>query len=528
MFNLECDVNIAFFNLNFDGSQFIKWLITESGLEVRNDSYFTPKGTIKILESERRLYSIEIRGFNGRLITMIDIANFLVGVTLNKACEDWLNDKKVEIESKQFLKEPATPLEKEYAIKDAELTYRLYLEVCDKGVIEGHKSITIAGRTIKHFKEFMGNEYSLKFYDFFYKNADPETIKEIKADFENEIRSGVRGGICEAWHKGVFDNCTHIDACSMYPTQCIKPLIPIGGLLIDKPNSAYTKIVYPSGFYTLKEGKVPNMQWRSKSQCRAYHFISEYEAGEFVSDFYLDGTYPIWLDEYELIKRTYDVYQEDIEKEYYIEMANNSVLANYVKMLYEGKQNNSGSKRLYYKYLLNALYGKFLSRPDGLSIDYVFDGDSWHRIKVNTEKNTYYLPLGSWIAMSGRVSLINAIHSINESDFLYCDTDSIIFKGSKMPKVNIGNYLGDWSIEQEDVKVNVVGAKTYQELTTKGKLITKCGGLPTTEKSKLEWLQLQEGLTVETHKPKRDKDSWAINIEDVTYTINTRANTWLR
>jgi len=65
--------------------------------------------------------------------------------------------------------------------------------------------------------------------------------------------------------------------------------------------------------------------------------------------------------------------------------------------------------------------------------------------------------------MMGRVTLMSKIISIPSENFLYCDTDSMIFKGNIMPDINIGKELGDWSIEKEHVKVNVVGAKTYQE-----------------------------------------------------------------
>ena len=76
-------------------------------------------------------------------------------------------------------------------------------------------------------------------------------------------------------------------------------------------------------------------------------------------------------------------------------MRENIVLKAYVNTLYEGKKNNKGAKRLYYKYLLNALYGKFLTRPDGITIDYFQEDDGWHRVKLASEKTTYYLPLGN-------------------------------------------------------------------------------------------------------------------------------------
>jgi len=228
LFSLNKDSNIAFFNLNFDSSQFIKWLISESGLVLEKDGFYITKGHIKILESERKMYSIQIRPENGRLIRMFDIANFLQGVTLNQACLSWIGKEKIEIESKKFPKQPATTLEKEYAITDARLTYELYLKLLEEEVIEGHKTLTIGGRTLKHFKSFMLDNYELRLMQYFYKGASPEEIQIITSTFENEIRQGVRGGICQAWHKGIFDNCIHIDAKSMYPTQMVKDFIPIG------------------------------------------------------------------------------------------------------------------------------------------------------------------------------------------------------------------------------------------------------------------------------------------------------------
>lgn len=224
----DSDVTIAFFNMNFDVSQFLKFMVSQLDLEFWNDALFIPKGCIQILESERQLYLVQIRTFKGRLIRMIDIANFLVGVTLNKACESWLGKQKVEIESKKFPKEPATPLERKYAMVDAQLTYELYNELVKNEVIEGQKTVTIAGRTLRHFKQFIKERFGLTFEEYFYKGASPEEIYKIQELFEQEIRYGVRGAITESYQNGVFGNCLHLDARSMYPTQCVRDFIPIG------------------------------------------------------------------------------------------------------------------------------------------------------------------------------------------------------------------------------------------------------------------------------------------------------------
>lgn len=293
--------------------------------------------------------------------------------------------------------------------------------------------------------------------------------------------------------------------------------------------------MYPSGYYELKDDKVPCIQWRSKAQCNRYKFKNNYDAGDYIKDFYLDGSYPIWQEEYDIIKQCYNVTQESIEKVWYIELAENTILKPYIEHLYKGKQTNTGSRKLYYKYLLNALYGKFLTRPDGIGIDYQVINGKWTRVKIPTEKKVNYMPLGSWIAMMGRVTLMKAILSIDQEDFIYCDTDSIIFKGDKFPNVEIGENLKQWGYEIKNVCCNIVGPKTYQELkidydgyNMKRTFITKCGGLPRKDKDKVPWGTLSEGLIVQTAKPRRDTETWAINIEPIEYTINTRATAFFR
>ena len=528
LFGLNKDINIAFFNINFDASQFLKYLVTRLDLEIWREPFFVPKGCMQILESERNLYMIQIRTKQGHLIRMIDTANFLVGVTLNKACKDWLGKEKIDLPTKKFLKAPATEIEIQYAMKDAQLTYELFIKLMEEGVIEGFKAVTIAGRTLKHFKSFMLENYAVKFNDYFYKGASKEDVLAMQDMFEREARPGVRGGICQAWHKGVFKDCLHVDACSMYPSQCVRDFIPVGGLLEEPPDCKYTSIIFPIGYYRLKDGKVPNIQWRTKAQCDRYRYMNKYEPGDFVRDFYLDGSYPIWMEEYEIIRECYESINEEIKKTYYIELGENTVLKPYVEKLYKGKQTNTGSRKQYFKCLLNSLYGKFLTRPDGIGIDYISVNGEWKRVKVETNKTVYYLPLGSWIAMMGRVTLMKAILSIPEEDFLYCDTDSIIMrKNGAFPDIKIGNDLGTWSIEQDGVDANIVGPKTYQELTRDGKVITKCGGLPSEDKAKLKWLELKEGLVVHTAKPRRDTETWAINFEEIDFTINTRASALL-
>lgn len=512
--------------MDFDVSQFLYYMTTTADYNIKHvgeeDRYTTKKGDMCILESDRNMYSVSFRTkSNGRLIWMVDIANFLPGSSLNSACAGWLGDQKVEIESKKFLKKLPTPIEQKYAMKDADLTYRLFVELNKVGVIEGQKFVTIAGRTMHHFKEHLMTNYGLTFDQYFFKSDDLQFINNQKALYESLLRPSTRGGMCMAVHTGMFTHCNHIDARSMYPTQGHKDYIPTGEMLFEKPGGKYTSMIYPIGYFRVKEDKLPYFQWRTKAQCARYVLDDVYEPGNYVKNCTLDGSYGIWQEEWEVIKRNYDIEDLDIEKQYYFELEKNTALKSYFEEVYMGKMNNTGSVKMFYKYLLNSLYGKFLSNPDGVSIDYI-DGQ---RIKVEEhERTTFYLPIGMWIAMGGRVDLFNAMNSIDSADVLYCDTDSIIYKGNKMPNVNIGKYMGDWSLEAEDIDVNIIGPKTYQELSKDGTLITKCAGMPRDIIAQQTWGSVYEGMTVQCRKPRRDPITWAINFEETEYTVSTRAS----
>lgn len=532
--SLDVDADLFFFNIQFDASQFISYLCRQSGYEFNYDenrSWQLHKGECSILESESRMYSINIRTFHGRLIHMIDTANFLPGSTLNRACRDWIGKEKVHLDSKRFKKAPTVGIERTYAMEDAKLTYELSQALIEQGVIEGHRVVTIAGRTIRHFQDYLKDEYGFRFDEYFFPGMDRDEIAAAKQEFEDLLRPSVRGGITMAVHTGLYEDCTHIDARSMYPTQCIKPTIPIGPILYHKPDGPSFRIVYPSGFFRLKEGRIPYFQWRSKWHCARYHWLTPYEPGEYVKDCMLDGSLALWEDEWNIIRESYECIDVEITQEIWFQGAENVPLNDYVRYLYKGKQENVGSVKLYFKILLNSLYGKFLTRPDGTVIHYV----NGQRIKVEeTDRHTYYLPLGSWIAMGGRVQLYRAMSSLPVDDVLYCDTDSIIFKGDSFPDVRIGKDLGEWGIEAEHVTAWVVGPKTYQELFHESKesapsgLVasscnTKCAGMPRDIADRLPFGQLREGLRVECFKPRRDPLTMAINIEPTTFEVSTRA-----
>ena len=100
------------------------------------------------------------------------------------------------------------------------------------------------------------------------------------------------------------------------------------------------------------------------------------------------------------------------------------------------------------KVALNSLYGKFGTKYIHDNIVYTYANGQLKRTytsKVSTAK--YYRPFASFITAKARTKLILQIQN-NADKFIYCDTDSIYFKGSRTPDLEIHkSKLGAWKLE---------------------------------------------------------------------------------
>ena len=267
------------------------------------------------------------------------------------------------------------------------------------------------------------------------------------------------------------------------------------------------------------------MSFTSKANCLRYKYITENEPGIFVEDFALDGSYGIWKSEYDLIVSQYDFV--GTTNEWYFKSRVDPRLSALIHTLYHGKQNGTGARRTVYKYLLNSLYGKFLTRPDGEKIMYTIDDDgkvTRHTADDDTRK-PIALPLGSWIATQTRVQLMSTALKVRDynNNLLYCDTDSLIFKyyDGWEKDIPIGDKLGDWGIESMPEKVNIVGPKTYQEVIN-GKTYTKCAGLSHNVSDMIPFGELKDGYVTTRLKAERDPDTLAITLNERPFTVSTK------
>jgi len=530
----ESDATFYFFNLTFDFSQMEKYFVERYE---QMDGFHLQKGECNILQSPNRMYSVRFRTDSGRMIYFYDLW-LLTNSSLNASAKAFVGESKIFINDKNFEKGVPSPTEQKYAMKDAEITYKLAMALKDIHGFDLTEKMTIGARSLSLFEEVVkadGDSVNIagavcptpgkpakNIQEYF--EIKPKDVKK----FERMLRRSTRGGICQAFRMGIFENCIHIDIHSAHPSQMVKA-IPYGPMLSEKPDGPYDTVVYPNGVFTLKPGGLKMLTFTSKANCLRYQYFTENQPGIFVEDFALDGSYGIWKDEYDLIVSQYD-FAGDV-KECYFKSRVDERLSALIKTLYHGKETAEGARRNVYKYLLNSLYGKFLTRPDGEKIGYVVeDGKVTRRKEKDDTRKPVALPLGSWIATQTRVQLMSTALKVKDynKNLLYCDTDSLIFKhyDGWEKDISIGDNLGDWGIESMPEKVNIVGPKTYQEVIS-GKVFTKCAGLSHSVSDLIPFGKLKDGYVTARLKAERDPETLAISLNERPFTVSTKPQLYL-
>lgn len=527
------DSTFFFYNLQFDFSQMEKYFVTKYEL---TDEWTLSKGQARILQSPQKVYSVQFRTFDtGRLITFSDLW-LITNTSLDNASETFLHDNKIELSNKNFIKTIPTEQEKQYAMKDAELTYHLAMALMDINGFNLLSKITIGSRSLTLFNEIIRSKSGYvdivgtpchipgkpakdiwSYFDF------EETDLPI---FEKYLRNSLRGGVCQAFQTGIFSDCIHLDLNSAHPSQMVK-LIPYGKVLYEKPSSTSIAVVFPTGEFRLKKDGLKIMQFSNNADCLRYRLDEKLLPGYYIPSFLLDGSYGIWEHEYQQILTQYDF--EGTEKRIYFRTRKDPRLSAMINALYDGKNNSEGAQRTVYKYLQNSLYGKFLTKGEGESIGYEYDGEKVHRKTIpDIGRKQVALPLGSWIATSTRVTLIDSALKVPRENLLYCDTDSLIFKkyDGWEKDFSIGPRLGQWKIESRPSRVNVVGPKTYQEQID-GKTYTKCAGLSHKVSDSIPFGDLCEGYKTYRLKAERDPETLAITLTERPFVVTSKPQPYL-
>lgn len=218
------------------------------------------------------------------------------------------------------------------------------------------------------------------------------------------------------------------------------------------------------------------------------------------------------LDEFKLLTKHYNIVSYEIElayifnstvglfDEYVTHFTNEKI--KYSKKLLNGDKNPNYNpiKRNNAKLLQNTLYGKFGMNPDRKSVYrcYDFNEECWKsdNIKENAYKNKEYIYpiIASAITSYARQYVLSIIDSLDYTQFVYMDTDSVHFVENdknnletliKKGLIN-GSELGKFDHENSTNCSIYLAPKKYAfiDLET-NELVVKCAGLPDGAKEKI-------------------------------------------
>lgn len=443
---------IFFHNLKFDASFIISWLLENQ------------------FPWEERLLSHSKRGFS----TLIGEMGEFYEMKINFGCNQQvtLRDslKMIPLTVRSIAKAFNLPIEKEI------IDYRDYTITPEK-IHYVHNDVKIVAMAMKYFRDngyykmTIGSNSYHSFMDTYGNNA---LFPRLSIEFIEEWRSAYRGGrsqVNPAYVNKIIKNVKRFDINSMYPSIMANMPLPYGRPIEGTEPMGYRFELYEVLIhFKLKDGHLPTLLKSGTIYSKTgdtYYTETESPITLKISNIDLD-----------IMKKHYDIYLLR-----YINVLGFKTYKYYFKPWvvehYALKQDSVGGLRLVYKLLLNALYGKFGTRPKGKNkIPYLDeDGALAYSLSEEQEMGSYYLPVAIAIVSWAHKLIDDAICETGLDNFVYCDTDSIHTLGT-LPDDWIDNkVLGKFKLEGTEEISKYVRQKTYIYYQN-GKWEMACAGMP--------------------------------------------------
>lgn len=488
VFTLENKV-IFFHNLKFDGQFIFYYLLTHNFKCVWNAKYRLKNHEFKtIIDEQKNIYQIRVK-FNGFEVVFMDSYK-LIPSSVEQIAKDFetkVVKTKCDFEKYRRVGYKLSPEEVEYVSNDV-LIMADALNYMKEQDMLGMTIGSVALRTLKNMIDW--EKYFTKLND----------------KIDRFARLSYRGGYCyvapDKKGKELGKNSSY-DVNSMYPFQMKTQLIPYG-----EPAHGYGKYEYDSEYplyiqsiittFRLKKGYVPTVMVKNRLFAQI--------------DYMSEGTsekLTLTSVDLELFKKHYDII--DIQYiEYYKFKASSDIFKEYIDKYYKQKQNSTGAKKTVAKLMLNAITGKFASRPERENYEpYLLNGVVEYRLHDTNDADTVYTPVTSFITGYSRKYLINIIQQ-NFDRFIYCDTDSIKLMGWEVPRgTQLDNdKLGYFADEtpfvngklNRAINIKVLRQKRYLVEYENGDRDIKCCGLPQDIANTLKMSDFYEGNIIQGKK----------------------------
>lgn len=477
---------LYFFNLKFDGSFIISWLL-EAGFEYIEDKKDKRDMTFTTLITDMgQFYSIEIyfevQGKKVNKVKILDAMKIFPNFSVERIAKGFnLPISKLKIDYNEYRSETheLTKQEIDYIRNDVEIVARALHEMFDRGLTK----MTIASDAMTNFKDHFGN-----FFRYF-----PELPEEVDADIRMSYRGGFTYASDKYTEKKMGSGCI-LDVNSLYP-YCMKTKpMPYGYPKFFEGEYIYDEI-YPLYIITftckfeIKPDKIPCIQLKNNLSFIPNEYLKS-SKDEHV-------TLTLTSVDYELFKDQYDFWEVTYHGGWKFKKAS-GLFDNYVDYWTEqkikaGKEGNAAQRQIA-KLMLNSLYGKFgVSINCGKKAPMLNEDGVLSFVDLPPEKRKpIYIPVAAFITAYGREKTIRTSQAIRdyttkkygEDKYYYSDTDSIHsgLTSEDLEELkdllDIDDYrLGAWAKEAEFTRAIYIRQKCYIE-EIEGEVSVTVAGLP--------------------------------------------------
>lgn len=428
---------IYFHNLKFDGTFIVSWLLSNG------------------FGYEESLLSHSKKGFSTLIGDLGEWYQIKVNFAPNKQVIFYDSLKLIPLSVRQIAKSFGLPIQKEI------IDYSVY-EINETTLSYVHNDVKIVAMALKYFRDKGYNRMTIgsNAYHSFKDGKENfnSLFPRLDKEWIQEWRSAYRGGrsqVNPAYANKILHNVRRYDLNSMYPSiMAYKPL-PYGRPIeCSKPGCYKFELYNVSIHFVLKKGHLPTLLKTSGLYNKAGE--TYYTDSEGIINLYISN-----IDMSLLIKH-YDIYYLKYNK---ILGFNTSsfMFRDWVLQMYENKSKHTGGLRLVYKLLLNSLYGKFGSRPEGKNKIPFFDEEGVVQFMYSEDHDmgNYYLPVAIAITSWAHKIIDDAIMVVGYENFVYCDTDSV-HTFSTMPDNMVDNLeLGKFKLEGIEDTCKYIRQKTY-------------------------------------------------------------------
>ncbi len=307
------------------------------------------------------------------------------------------------------------------------------------------------------------------------------------------------GGRTEVFNFNKLKNGVIMDVVSLYPSMCTKYKLP---------NSYTTWWEINNKDITIKDIIKLHKQTKQNDyiigfECliKEKQFIPLYPTRIDEKVAFINGIKKVFMTIYEyeyLKKKNFLNNKIRILKVLGIARANEiSTFKDYFIPLADKKQDTDNKfEREFTKFFMNTITGKFGQKPERKKIEYFNEADikenqdfyydidlecSYNEKKTIQKYQTTNLLTIICITNLARFTLWKQIIKLynHNKEIYYCDTDSIAVNKDSLELFDIGNQLGQWSIQNEVKEYQAIDSKEYIFIDKKDKSTIKFKGLIT-------------------------------------------------